>query len=94
MTEKARILFIDDEKRVLNAMRGLLRREYELFLTSEGAEAIRLVQEHDIDVIVADQRMPGMTGIEVLGRVKECAPRTVRILLTGYADPSAVLKVR
>lgn len=90
MTEKARILFIDDEKRVLNAMRGLLRREYELFLTSEGAEAIRLVQEHDIDVIVADQRMPGMTGIEVLGRVKECAPRTVRILLTGYADPSAV----
>jgi len=90
MTEKARILFIDDEKRVLNAMRGLLRREYELFLTSDGPEAIRLVQEHDIDVIVADQRMPGMTGIEVLGKVKQCAPRTVRILLTGYADPGAV----
>lgn len=90
MTDKARILFIDDEKRVLNAMRGLFRREYELFLTCEGAEAIRMVEENDIDVIVADQRMPGMTGIEVLGKIKERSPRTVRILLTGYADPSAV----
>jgi len=90
MTDKARILFVDDEKRVLNAMRGLFRREYELFLTCDGAEAIKLVSENEIDVIVADQRMPGMTGIEVLGKVKEQSPRTVRILLTGYADPSAV----
>lgn len=90
MTAKARILFVDDEKRVLNAMRGLFRREYELFLTTEGSEAIRLAAENEVDVIVADQRMPGMTGIEVLGKVKELSPRTVRILLTGYADPSAV----
>lgn len=90
MTDKARILFVDDEKRVLNSMRGLFRRDYELFLTTEGAEAVRLATENDIDVIVADQRMPGMTGIEVLGQVKEKSPRTVRILLTGYADPSAV----
>lgn len=90
MTDKARILFVDDEKRVLNAMRGLFRREYELFLTCDGAEAIKLVSENEIDVIVADQRMPGMTGIEVLGKVKEQSPRTVRILLTGYADPTAV----
>ncbi len=90
MTEKARILFVDDEKRVLNSMRGLFRREYDLFLTSEGAEAVRMAAENEIDVIVADQRMPGMTGIEVLGQVKEKSPRTVRILLTGYADPTAV----
>ena len=90
MTNKARILFVDDEKRVLNAMRGLFRREYELFLTTEGAEAVDLVAQNDIDVIVADQRMPGMTGVEVLGQVKQQSPRTVRILLTGYADPSAV----
>jgi DNA-binding NtrC family response regulator len=90
MTEKARILFVDDEKRVLNSMRGLFRRDYDLFLTTEGAEAVRLVAENEIDVIVADQRMPGMTGIEVLGQVKKRSPRTVRILLTGYADPSAV----
>lgn len=90
MTGKARILFVDDEKRVLNSMRGLFRRDYELFLASEGAEAIRIASENDVDVIVADQRMPGMTGIEVLARIKEQSPRTVRILLTGYADPSAV----
>jgi len=90
MTGKARILFVDDEKRVLNSMRGLFRRDYELFLTSEGAEAVRIAAENEIDVIVADQRMPGMTGIEVLGKVKEKSPRTVRILLTGYADPTAV----
>ena len=90
MTDKARILFVDDEKRVLNSMRGLFRREYELFLASDGSEAIRMASENDIDVIVADQRMPGMTGIEVLAKMKEQSPRTVRILLTGYADPSAV----
>ena len=90
MTDKARILFVDDEKRVLNAMRGLFRRDYELFLANEGAEAVRIAAENDIDVIVADQRMPGMTGIEVLAEIKRRSPRTVRILLTGYADPSAV----
>ena len=90
MTDKARILFVDDEKRVLNAMRGLFRRDYDLYLTCDGADAVRIVTEHDVDVIVADQRMPGMTGIEVLGKVKDQSPRTVRILLTGYADPSAV----
>ena len=90
MTAKARILFVDDEKRVLNSMRGLFRRDYELFLASEGAEAVRIAAENEIDVIVADQRMPGMTGIEVLGKVKEKSPRTIRILLTGYADPEAV----
>lgn len=90
MTNKARILFVDDEKRVLNSMRGLFRRDYELFLTCEGSEAIKIAAENEIDVIVADQRMPGMTGVEVLAMMKVKSPRTVRILLTGYADPSAV----
>lgn len=83
-------MFVDDEKRVLNSMRGLFRREFELFLTTEGNDAVRIAAENPIDVVVADQRMPGMSGIEVLGKVKELSPRTVRILLTGYADPDAV----
>ena len=90
MASKGKVLFVDDEKRVLNSMRGLFRRDYELFLTTDGAEAVRLVAEHDIDVIVADQRMPGLTGVEVLGQVRQASPRTVRILLTGYADPEAI----
>ena len=90
MNKKGKVLFVDDEKRVLNSMRGLFRREYELYLTTDGAEAVELVAKHDIDVIVADQRMPGLTGVEVLGKVREASPRTVRILLTGYADPEAI----
>ena len=87
---KPRVLFVDDEQRVLNSMRALFRRDYDLHLTTSGAEAVRLCREHDVDVIVADQRMPGMTGVDVLGAVKEGAPRTVRILLTGYADLDAI----
>ena len=87
MTDKARILFVDDEKRVLNAMRGLFRRKYDLFLTCEGAEAVRLVEENNVDVIVADQRMPGMTGIQVLEAVKKRSPRTVRILADRIRGP-------
>ncbi len=90
MTDKARILFVDDEQRVLNAMRGLFRREFELFLTTDGAEAVRIAEKESIDVLVADQRMPGMTGVEVLGQVKQVSPTTVRILLTGYADLDAI----
>ena len=90
MNDKARIIFVDDEKRVLNSMRGLFRREFELFLTTDGSDAVRIASENTIDVIVADQRMPGMSGIEVLGKVKELSPRTVRILLTGYTCPGAI----
>lgn len=90
MTGKGKVLFVDDERRVLNSMRGLFRRDYELLLTTDGAEAVRLVAENDIDVLVADQRMPGMSGVEVLGKVRELSPRTIRILLTGYADPEAI----
>ncbi|MEO1419872.1 MAG: response regulator [Pseudomonadota bacterium] len=89
-SQKPRVVFVDDEKRVLNAMKALFRRDYELFLTTSGNEAIRMCVEHDADVIVADQRMPEMEGVEVLGAVREQAPRTMRILLTGYADLDAI----
>jgi DNA-binding NtrC family response regulator len=85
-----KILFVDDEQRVLNSMRIMFRRDYELHLASSGREALQIIQSHDIDVIVADHRMPQMTGVEVLTKVRELSPRTVRILLTGYADLDAV----
>ena len=90
MSQKARVLFVDDEERVLNSLRGMFRRKFDLFLTTEGSAAVKIAAENPIDVIVADQRMPGMTGIEVLGKVRELSPGTIRILLTGYANPSAV----
>jgi DNA-binding NtrC family response regulator len=89
-TYRPRLLFVDDEQRVLNSMRVMFRREFDLFLASHGAEALDIVKDKDIDVIVADHRMPKMTGVEVLSKVRDLSPRTVRILLTGYADLDAV----
>ena len=88
--DRPRVLFVDDEQRVLNSMRIMFRREYELYLAADGIEALEIIQNKDIDVIVADHRMPNMTGVEVLTRVRSLSPRTVRILLTGYADLDAV----
>jgi serine/threonine-protein kinase len=88
--ERARLLFVDDEQRVLNSMRIMFRRQFDLFLASQGAEALDIVKDKNIDVIVADHRMPRMTGVEVLSKVRAMSPRTVRILLTGYADLDAV----
>jgi DNA-binding NtrC family response regulator len=90
LKDRPRVLFVDDEQRVLNSMRIMFRREYELYLAPRGADALKIVRENEIDVIVADHRMPEMTGVEVLSRVREVSPRTVRILLTGYADLDAV----
>jgi len=87
---KPKVLFVDDEKRVLNSMRALFRRDYELHLTTDGAEAIRIAEQQSVDVIIADQRMPGLSGVEVLGEVRRRAPSAVRILLTGYADLDAI----
>ncbi|MBT8144122.1 MAG: response regulator [Gammaproteobacteria bacterium] len=87
---KARWLFVDDEKRVLNSMRAMFRRDYELFLTTRGDEALKIIAEQPIDVLVADQRMPIMTGVEVLSAARKCSPGTVRILLTGYSDLDAI----
>jgi len=88
--DRPRLLFVDDEQRVLNSMRIMFRRQFDLYLASHGAEALDIVKTKDIDVIVADHRMPKMTGVEVLSKVRAMSPRTVRILLTGYADLDAV----
>ncbi|HLF12445.1 MAG TPA: response regulator [Gammaproteobacteria bacterium] len=87
---RPRLLFVDDEQRVLNSMRIMFRRQFDLFLASHGAEALSIVKDKDIDVIIADHRMPKMTGVEVLAQVRTLSPRTIRILLTGYADLDAV----
>ncbi len=87
---KPTLLFVDDEQRVLNSMRIMFRRKFDLYLATHGAEALDIVKTKDIDVIIADHRMPKMTGVEVLTAVRFLSPRTVRILLTGYADLDAV----
>lgn len=89
--KKARVLFVDDEERILNALRSVFRMNYQVFTAGNGAEALEIVAQHQPHVVVSDQRMPEMTGVELLRQVKEAAPTTVRLLLTGYSDLAAIV---
>ena len=87
-----KILLVDDEVNITKALRRLLMEDeqYDIYIANSGAEALELLaEEPDIGVIVSDQRMPEMTGVEFLHRARDLVPDAVRILLTGYADIEA-----
>lgn len=88
---RVRVLFVDDDERILNALRALFRAEYEVFTADNGAAALEIVARSAIHIVVSDQRMPGMTGVELLREVRKAAPHTVRLLLTGYSDLPALV---
>jgi len=88
--EKPKILLVDDEVRILRSLGLLLRMQYQVFATSDGNEALDILAREHIHVLISDQRMPIMTGTELLSRARKVSPKTVRILLTGYADAAAV----
>ncbi len=86
-----RVLFVDDEENNLKAFRSTFRREMDILLANSGEEALRLLETEDVHVIISDQRMPGMTGSEFLSIARDRHPRTMRMLLTGFADLEAVV---
>jgi len=88
---KARILFVDDEERIVTALRSIFRVNYHVFTATNGPEALEIVRKFEPHVVMSDQRMPEMTGVELLRRVKGMAPNTVRMLLTGYSDLAAIV---
>ncbi|HEX8367284.1 MAG TPA: HD domain-containing phosphohydrolase [Pyrinomonadaceae bacterium] len=87
-----KILIVDDEAANLRVLERLFRRQYEVVTAASGAEALELLRLHDVALIISDQRMPGMTGIEFLKRAAEMRPHTVRIILTGYTDVNALVE--
>jgi DNA-binding NtrC family response regulator len=89
--QKASLLFVDDEPRVLNAMRAVFKDSYHVTLAISAADALALMEHQHFDVFVSDQRMPGMTGVEFLQLVRKLSPTSVPILLTGYSDVEAVV---
>lgn len=91
MTEKANILFVDDERQVLIALRALFRSQYQVFIAESGEAALDIIHQEPIHVIVSDQRMPQMLGHELLRQAKKIRPSAVRLLLTGYSDLSAIM---
>lgn len=84
------VLFVDDEERILRSLRMLFRGRCEILTTTSGREAVEWVRRRPVHVVVSDQRMPGLSGVEVLRAVAEHSPATMRVLLTGYADLDAV----
>ena len=85
------LLLVDDEEAIGTALNRLLRQEgYKILCAHSGQEGLEMLAQNDVHVIVSDQRMPGMTGVEFLSRAKELFPNTVRIILSGFADISSV----
>jgi adenylate cyclase len=81
------ILLVDDEASILSSLKRVLRpRGYTLITAQSGAEGLRLLEEHAVDLIISDMRMPEMTGAQFLGKAKERYPEVTRILLTGYSE--------
>jgi PAS domain S-box-containing protein/diguanylate cyclase (GGDEF)-like protein len=86
------LLLVDDEENITSALRRLLRRDgYRIVTACSGEDGLRRLAEHDVDVIVSDQRMPGMTGVEFLNRAKVLYPHTVRIVLSGYTELQSII---
>ncbi len=90
-TQRPRLLFVDDERRVLVSLKSIFRNDYEVRTTTSGDEALQILRDWDADVIISDQRMPEMTGVEVLKAAAEIRPQTTRVLLTGYSDLEAII---
>lgn len=90
-TEKPNLLCIDDEKRILRSLKVIFRRTHNVYTTTCPNEYKELLKKHNIHVIISDQRMPEVTGTELLRRAAKWSPNSMRILLTGYADLAAVI---
>lgn len=89
---RPKVLFIDDETDILSAFRRLFRKEpYDITVTSDPDEALDALSRDEYAVIVSDYRMPQLTGNQLLRMVREVAPYTIRIILTGYADKTAAI---
>ncbi|WP_367989409.1 HDOD domain-containing protein [Vibrio sp. NTOU-M3] len=88
-----RILLVDDERMVLNGLkRALFSTGWKLHTAESGVEALQLLKENEIDLIISDMRMPGMDGSELLEKISKLYPSIIRASLSGYADPEITIK--
>ena len=90
-TSKHCLLVVDDEADVCDSVHDLLRREFRVLRATSAQEGFRLMQEEEVHIIMTDQRMPRVTGVELLVKVKVRNPNAVRLLFTGYADLDSIV---
>ncbi|MGY6742244.1 MAG: response regulator [Cecembia sp.] len=86
ITEKIRVLYVDDERINLQAFRTTFKHDYEVLLAESAKEARQLLENNKVHVIITDQRMPSETGIDFLNSIKDIHIEPIRILLTAYSD--------
>jgi len=95
MTRKT-VLFVDDEQKILKGLRRMLyplRKEWDMFFVTSGAEALETMQDNKISIVISDMRMPGMNGVQLLQTVQERSPEVVRVMLTGHPDTETYREV-
>ncbi len=89
--QKVRVLYVDDEKNNLLSFKASFRRDFDISIAESGNEALDILESNEFDIIITDQRMPEMTGIQFLESVLKSYPEPIRILLTGFSDIQAVI---
>ena len=89
---KTKILFVDDEENVLNALKRQFRKTYDVSLASSGADALKMLTENGpFSVIISDMQMPEMNGVQFLQAAQKISPDSVRLMLTGNADQQTAM---
>src|SRR5438105_13114286 len=89
---KYKIMIVDDESVNLRTLERLFRRDHQVLLGQSAAEALTLLEQHVVALLIADQRRPEMTGIELMKKTVALRPHMVKILLTGYTDVGALIE--
>ncbi len=88
---KPSILYVDDERHNLVAFKASFRRHYQVHTAQDGEEALRLLEENEVELIISDQRMPGMTGVELFEQIQERYPEPIRMVLTAFSDVADII---
>jgi response regulator RpfG family c-di-GMP phosphodiesterase len=90
-TTKHCLLIVDDEPNVCDSVHDLLRREFRVLKAHSAEEGCRILQEEEVHIVMSDQRMPQITGVELLTKVKARYPQAIRMLFTGFADLESII---
>src|SRR5256712_435701 len=92
MAEQSTVLVVDDEIGPRESLRVILKPDYQVLVASEGEQAVQLIEQQAVDVVLLDLRMPGLSGIQVLEKIKATNPAIEVIVVTGYASYETVLE--
>jgi HD-like signal output (HDOD) protein len=92
---KQHILFVDDEPNLLHGLQRMLRpmrQSWDMHFAESGPDALRIIDQQHCDVVVSDMRMPGMDGSQLLHKIREYSPETIRFILSGHSDQTLILR--